>query len=145
MVPATITSPVQGSTLTGASVTFNWAGGSGPVEYDLYVGSTGVGSSDVFNSGAVKATSATVTVPTNGATLYVRLRQLIDAVWQSTDYTYTETGTLVPASITSPAQGSTLTGASVTFNWAGGSGRSSTTCSWDQREWVRAMCSTPAW
>ena len=63
LVPASITSPAQGSTLTGASVTFNWAGGSGPVEYDLYVGSTGVGSSDVFNSGVVKATSATVTVP----------------------------------------------------------------------------------
>ena len=81
-----------------------------------------MGSSDVFNSGVVKATSATVTVPANGAALYVRLRQLIDAVWQSTDYTYTEAGTLVPAVINTPTPGSTLTSTSVTIDWSGGSG-----------------------
>jgi len=122
LVPAIINSPGQGSILTSGSVTFNWAGGSGPTLYQLLVGTTGVGSSNVSNSGGITATTATVTVPTNGVTLFVRLRQYINAAWQSADYTYTEFGTLVPAKINTPSPGSTFTSTSVTFDWSGGSG-----------------------
>jgi hypothetical protein len=82
-------------------------------------GTTGPTSNNVYNSGVITATSETVTVPTAGATLYVRLRQLLSSVWQWTDYIYTEAGAPIPAAITSPAPGSTLTSASVTFEWPG--------------------------
>jgi hypothetical protein len=48
-----------------------------------------LGSDSIYYSGVTTATSETVTVPTNGAKLYVRLYQMINGVWQSTDYTYT--------------------------------------------------------
>jgi len=118
-VAASISSPAPGSTLTSGSVTFNWAGSNIAVEYQLMVGTTGPASSNVYNSGFTVATAETVTVPTTGATLYVRLRQLINGTWQAADYTYTEYGAPTPAAITSPAPGSTLTSGSVTFNWAG--------------------------
>jgi hypothetical protein len=55
----------------------------------LKVGTTGVGSTSIYNSGSVTALSETVTVPATGAKIYVRLAQLIGGIWQSTDYTYT--------------------------------------------------------
>jgi hypothetical protein len=71
---------------------FTWSGGVGVVYYELLVGTTGVGSSNLYYSGQVSAgtQSENVNVPSNGATLYVRLRQFISGAWQSTDYTFTE-------------------------------------------------------
>jgi hypothetical protein len=121
--PAPITSPQPGSTLPGSSATFAWTGGTGPTAYQLWLGTTGVGSQNLFDSGATKATTVTVSgLPTNGVTLFVRLWSLMNGTWQSIDYLYTESGTLAPAALTSPAPGSTLTGSSVTFTWTGGSG-----------------------
>ena len=39
----TITSPVSGSTLTGATVTFQWTAISGAMTYQLWLGTTGAG------------------------------------------------------------------------------------------------------
>jgi hypothetical protein len=89
-IPATITSPASGSTLTSGTVTFQWSGTNVATQYQLLVGTTGTNSSNIYSSGLITATSATVTVPTAGQTLYVRLRQLIGTTWQSSDYTYTE-------------------------------------------------------
>jgi hypothetical protein len=53
------------------------------------VGTTGVGSSNLYNSGDVTATTETVSgLPSNGATVYARLYWLINGAWQYTDYTY---------------------------------------------------------
>ena len=120
--PAALTSPTPGSTLTGSSATFTWTGGSGPAAYQLWLGTTRVGSQDLYDSGSTTATSETVTVPANGVTVFARLYQLINGTWRSSDYTYTEAGTPAPAALTSPTPGSTLTGSSVTFTWTGGSG-----------------------
>ena len=46
----------------------------------------------------------------------------INGAWQYNDYTYTESGTPVPAALTSPAPGSKLTGSSATFTWSAGTG-----------------------
>jgi len=119
---AALTSPAPGSTLPGSSVTFTWTGGSGPAAYQLWLGTTRVGSQDLYDSGSTTATSETVTVPANGVTVFARLYQLINGTWRSSDYTYTEAGTPAPAALTSPTPGSTLTGSSVTFTWTGGSG-----------------------
>ena len=87
-----MTSPAPGSTPTGASVTFNWAGGAGPIAYQFLVGTHGVGSGNLLNTYQTHATSATVTVSANGETVDVRLNQEINGVWTSTDYTYTASG-----------------------------------------------------
>jgi hypothetical protein len=90
LVPAALTTPTPGSTLAGSTVTFAWTGGNGPAEYQLELGTTGVGSSNLYNSGGTTATTETVSgLPTTGVKVYVRLYQMINGVWQSTDYTYT--------------------------------------------------------
>jgi hypothetical protein len=72
--PATLTSPTPGSTLPATGATFKWTTETGATGYILSVGTTGVGSYNVYYSGSVTATSATVSsLPANGETIYVRL------------------------------------------------------------------------
>ncbi len=120
--PAAITSPVSGSTLTSASTTFNWSAGSGGVAgYYLWIG-TSTGTANLVNIGPLSGTSTTVTLPTNGSTIYVELwTKFNSGAFLSNSYTYTEYS-FAPAAITSPVSGSTLTSASTTFNWSAGSG-----------------------
>ena len=118
---ATMTSPAPGSTLTSASTTFTWSAGSGGVTgYYLWVG-TSAGAANLANIG-VTGTSATVNLPTSGATIYVELwTKLSSGALLSNSYTYTEVN-VTAAAMTSPAPGSTLTSASTTFTWSAGSG-----------------------
>jgi hypothetical protein len=122
-VPAALTTPTPGSVLPGSTVTFAWPGGAGPAAYQLWLGTTGVGSKNLYDSGSTTGTTETVSgLPTDGVTLYARLWSLIDGKWQSNDYTYMEAGTLVPAALTTPTPGSVLPGSTVTFAWTGGAG-----------------------
>jgi hypothetical protein len=90
IVPAVLTSPTPGSTLTGSSVTFGWTAGKGVTYYSLWLGTTGAGSHDLYNPPALTTLSTTVTgLPTNGATIYARMWSWINGAWQGTDYTYT--------------------------------------------------------
>jgi serine protease len=121
--PAVLTNPVPGNQLAGSSANFSWTSGSGPVAYELWLGTTGAGSSDLYNSGSLTTTSASVTgLPANGVKIYARLWSQISGRWQCTDYAYTEAGTPVPASLISPSQGSVLTSSSATFSWTPGAG-----------------------
>jgi hypothetical protein len=88
---AAITSPTPGSTLTSASTTFTWSGGSaGTTGYYLNVG-TSPGSANLVNIGPLSGTSTTVNLPTSGATIYVRLWTVLNGTtWLYNDYTYTE-------------------------------------------------------
>ena len=87
---ATLTTPTPGTVLAGSSVTFTWTAGYGTTAYQLWLGTTGVGSHNLYESGATTATTETVSdLPTTGVTVYVRLWWEIDAVWKSADYTYT--------------------------------------------------------
>jgi hypothetical protein len=64
-------------------------------------------------------------LPTNGATLYVRLFSATGPNFSGAtynDYTYTASGTPVPAVLTSPTPGTKLSGSSVMFTWTAGSG-----------------------
>jgi len=120
--PGAMTSPTSGSKLSGASVTFNWSAGTGVTQYTLYVG-TRAGAYDVAFVNPGKNTSATVTtVPTNGGTLFVTLNSLISGKFQARSYTYIEAGTPAKATITSPTNGSSITGTSATFSWTAGTG-----------------------
>jgi len=115
---ASPTAPTPGSTLTSSSATFTWSPGIGAAEYMLYLGTTGVRSNDLYNSGPTTATSVNVTgLPTNGESIYARLYSLIGGAWRALDYTYTAVNL---AALTSPAPNSTLTGSNVTFTWSAG-------------------------
>jgi hypothetical protein len=85
---ATISSPANGSTLSGSTVAFSWAAAPGATTYQIWVGST-LGAHDlaVFTTSSV---SATLTgLPTNGTTLFVKLWTFAGGVWNSTSSTYT--------------------------------------------------------
>ncbi|HWE84730.1 MAG TPA: hypothetical protein VG267_07285 [Terracidiphilus sp.] len=123
-VKAVLTSPTPGATL-GTSATFNWTAGGGVTSYEFRLGTMGAGSKDVYNpSGSVTSalTTGAVSIPAYGVTLYARLYSWINGAWQINDYTYMESGATVPAALTSPTPGSTLTGTSATFSWTAGGG-----------------------
>ena len=119
---AGITSPAPSTTLASSTVTFNWIAGTGVTDYQIRIGTTVAGSSDVFSLTTTALNSGPVTVPAYGVKLYVRLYSLINKVWQYKDYTYTQSGAPVLAALTTPTPGSTLTGSTATFNWTAGGG-----------------------
>jgi hypothetical protein len=87
---AVMTAPTAGSVLAGASVTFDWTTATGATGYFLQIGSTGVGSNDIYNSAEKTVTSYTFTkMPTNGEIIYVRLTTNFNGIWVANDYTYT--------------------------------------------------------
>jgi len=120
---AVLTTPTPGSSLTGSSATFTWtaASGSGNQGYWLYLGTTGVGSKDLYDSGQQTATSATFNkLPTDGATIYARLYTRYNGTLVYNDYRYT--AWMQPPTLTSPTPGSTFTGPSATFTWTAEAG-----------------------
>ncbi len=86
---AAIISPTPSSTLTSASTTFTWSAVTGATSYYLWVGTT-LGGYNLANTGPFYGTSATVSLPTNGTTIYVRLWTFINggATQLHNDYTY---------------------------------------------------------
>jgi streptogramin lyase len=125
-----MTTPTPGSTLSGASATFTWNEGGGFSEYEILVGTTGPGSSNIdpgspiaFATNSTNSLSATVSgIPTDGVDVYVTLGYMVNGAWQLINYTYTEYGTSTVPSMTTPAPSSTLSGASATFTWSEGVG-----------------------
>jgi|GEM_PF-858004 len=91
--PAEMTSPTDGSTLSGSSETFQWTTGVNVTQYRLWVGSNPLFTSadaDIYRSTALMTTSQLVTdIPTDSSTIYVRVYSFIDGVFESNDYTYT--------------------------------------------------------
>jgi hypothetical protein len=84
-----LTSPAPGTTLTGSSETFTWTAGTGVTEYFFELGSTGIGSDNLFSTGATTALTASVTgLPANGETIYARVGSKVDGTWHTADYTY---------------------------------------------------------
>jgi N-acetylneuraminic acid mutarotase len=89
--PPAFTTPAPGSTLPGSTVTFRWNPGDVATRFVLRLGTTGLGSSDVYSGAATKGTSVQLTtVPTNGAKLYARLWYYLNETWKYVDATYTE-------------------------------------------------------
>jgi hypothetical protein len=117
---AKLTSPVPGIAIIGSSAVFSWSASPGATGYYLSIGSTGVGSSNVFNSGWRTVTSWTASgLPANGETLYVRLTTNFNGNEVHSDYTYTSAGL---AALTAPSPGTTLSGPSVPFTWTASPG-----------------------
>jgi len=117
---AVMTSPAPGSTFGGPDATFTWTAGYGVAQYGLWLGTSGLGSSNMFHTGSTNATSVTVTgMPTLGVTVYARLYSTIYRVTQYYDYVYTEAASVL-AALRSPVPGSTLGISSVMFSWSAG-------------------------
>jgi hypothetical protein len=117
----TVPTPNTSTPLSGTSVTFSWTPGNSATHFEFYVGSTGVGSSNLYNSGNVTATSETVNdLPSNGQTVYVRLYSLVNGAWKYTDYTYMANSAPVAAALTTPPPNSQFTSTTVTFDWTPG-------------------------
>ena len=86
-----LTTPTPNSALTSTSVAFTWTAAVGATEYELWVGTEGVGSSYLNYPGLTTSTTETVSaLPSSGGeTLYLRLWSKIAGVWLYNDYTYT--------------------------------------------------------
>jgi len=112
IAPSVMATPVNGTIFNSTSQTFTW-NDSGATSYYLEVGTT-VGAKDI-GGGSTTLTSKTVSsLPTNGSPVYVRLWSVFGSTWIPKDYTYTA---LAPASISAPANGTTLSGSSQNFIW----------------------------
>jgi len=119
-----ITSPTPGSQLPSTSVTFQWTQGVGATGYWLDAGSTPNGN-QYFQSGNLGVVSQ-VTVnglPSNGSPVYITLWSLVGGQWLNNQYTYTAFNlSAALAVMTSPTNGSTLSGYQQTFTWTNGNG-----------------------
>jgi len=69
--------------LLSSSVTLTWNTGSQAQQYALWVGSS-LGAYDLYAGGEGLNTSKTLTLPTDGRTIYVRLWTMLNGAW--TDY-----------------------------------------------------------
>jgi serine protease len=118
---AAMQTPIPGSSLSSSTTTFNWNTGTAVDQYWLYVGTTGVGSADIFNSSTGVIQTATVTGLPTSDTIYVRLWSHLASGWVWNDYRYTGRGA---AELKWPVPGTTLSGSSVAFNWNAGNGAS---------------------
>jgi centrosomal CEP192-like protein len=92
-----IVSPAAGSVLPGTTATFTWTAGSGVATYQLWVGTTGVGSSNIGIYSSPSATGNTVSVavtglPSNGGTVYATLAWEVGSSWYNNSANYTFTG-----------------------------------------------------
>jgi hypothetical protein len=66
------------------------ATGTEATAYELYLGSTGVGSSNLYSSFQSTNTSFSIKgLPSNGETIYVRVLTNFNGVWGYVDYTLT--------------------------------------------------------
>ena len=90
-LPGQITSPANGTTLTGSNVEFVWNAGNGVNQYYLFVGAA-PGTSNLYNSNLLSSSVLTRTatgLPTDGRKLYVRLWSRVGMKWNYFDYSYT--------------------------------------------------------
>ena len=98
VVPTTpeLSSPAQGSTLAGSSAVFELAANGVTIEkWNVRAGSS-VGAKDYkLRTGDASTTSLTLNnLPTDGSTVYVRLRYKESGLWKTAaDYTYTASTT----------------------------------------------------
>jgi hypothetical protein len=116
-----MTTPANGSTLPGASVTFNWTNTAASPTW-LYVGST-VGGSNFFSAATGTGTSQLVTgLPTTGIPIYVRLWTFQMSVWRFIDYHYTAFAPPTAAVLLTPTIGSSAQGTTTVLHWTTGAG-----------------------
>jgi uncharacterized repeat protein (TIGR01451 family) len=112
---ATLTSPAANATLAGSSQIFTWNPATGATGYAFCLGSTGVGSCNLYDGHTTGNTLTANNLPVNGETIYARLITGYNGgAYAYNDYTFTAVS---PATLTSPAANATLAGSSQIFTW----------------------------
>jgi hypothetical protein len=120
-----LVSPIDGSILSGDTVTFDWTdNGAGVTNWRLVIG-TSPQANDLYLSPVFDGSETTTTVsglPTDGSTVYVTLRWVVGVLGQdpsgAADYTFTAVSTVGTPAMTSPVPGSSFTSDTVTFTWS---------------------------
>lgn len=110
-----IFNPPPGNEIVGAQAEFQWTPKSVDVEqWWIYVGRFAGGDS-ILNQDMETATSVVVNnLPTDGATVYVRLFYRVGTVWNQRDHLFT---TRRLPKVTFPAPGTLVGGPEITFEW----------------------------
>ena len=118
--PAVLATPTPNSILSGHTATFSWAAVTGGTGYALWLGTTGVGSDNLYEGGIHTNLSTTVSgLPANGTTVYARLWTSFNGALAHTDAVYTSSTWAV---LTSPTPGTMIVGPSATFTWSSAPG-----------------------
>jgi hypothetical protein len=120
-----LSSPVNGATVSGSSVTLQWASSSGATTYDVYFGTA----SSPPLVGNQTGTTRSVSV-SSGSTYYWRVVAKNSSGQTSAPasgaWSFTVSGGPPGAfSLSSPANGATVSGSSVTLQWGTSSGATS--------------------
>jgi len=120
-VPAELVSPSAGSIIGSSTQAFTWNAGTNVTGFWVDIGRTQGGYE--LRQGYVGASqSLSVSgLPLDGGPLWMRLRSLINGVYQYRDYQFS-TLAGAPAKILSPVVGNRLPGSSATFAWDAGVG-----------------------
>ncbi len=124
-VPATMSSPVDGSDLLSSTASFQWTPGAGVSDYWLYIGNAAVGGSELYNADQGTSLSHSISgLPADGSTIYVRLASKNAATgnWFYVDYSYVAAGPFAPATLIAPASGTTFISSTMKFQWTAGTG-----------------------
>ena len=87
MLPATMSTPTNGSTLTGPATTFTWNANASVGPFYIWVGST-PGGLDLGNAGVASGSSMTLNLPTDGNPVYVTLWSMLNGSQVSTAVAY---------------------------------------------------------
>ncbi|MHB8575753.1 MAG: DUF6531 domain-containing protein, partial [Dehalococcoidia bacterium] len=90
---ATLSSPIAGATLAGASQTFTWTAAPGATGYQLYAGST-LGNANEFYSALLPSSTTSIVatgLPTDGSPVFIRLLTQLGSE-QPVDYVFTAAG-----------------------------------------------------
>jgi hypothetical protein len=104
-------SPATGATLDGETETFTFSYPDA-TQYSIWIGSN-PGANDIYDS-AVTSPVTVAGLPTDGSALYLRLFAMVNGSWETFDYTYTAPAAEL-ATMTSPADGATLSADTETF------------------------------
>ena len=88
-VRSRLVEPAPDSTLTAQDMTFQWTSTANASLYDLILGTTGPGSSDIRAAQATVDTFLNVdNLPEQGGRVYARLSTQVQGRWRYEDYTY---------------------------------------------------------
>jgi len=112
---AKLTQPAIGSSITTASVTFQWTPGKYLWATTLYVG-TSPGAYDIFSSTDYSNVQVVKGIPLTGAPVYVRLWSMGTGKSSYVDYVFNTVSPKYPE-IVLPVPNTTLASSPITFQW----------------------------
>jgi len=120
-----IVAPAPGGILPGFAAVFEIDPKGTAIEYwQIYAGST-QGAYDHFRSSNVGGATLSMNVsnlPTDGSTVWIRLRYRINLTWYERDFQYTASSVPGGPTFTNPVPGSTLSGFATQFTYTGDGG-----------------------